>query len=360
MTGADDTIASMHTTPTRERLRALESWLRDVLPAHGVATDVALDPLVGDASFRRFYRVAAGATPMIAMDAPPATENNVQFVRLAEFFGAAGVRVPRVLAHDLEQGFLLVEDLGRMHYAEVYETTEHDAAIEAALETLLAIRRARDPQGVVPPYTRARLHDELELFRVWLVEGLARLELTDSESREMAGIWNTLVDNADGQPKVCVHRDYHSRNLLWCAGGITGVVDFQDALWGPELYDLASLLRDCYVRFDETEIARWRDRFAALADADGLPLESADPERFAPVFDLTACQRQLKALGIFARLELRDGRPSHLVDIAPVLDRLIETLRSQRGYSGFANWLAERVRPSVHAALDVRGIACAQ
>jgi aminoglycoside/choline kinase family phosphotransferase len=350
----------MHTTPTRERQRALESWLRDVLPARGVAADVAVEPLAGDASFRRFYRVAAGSAPMIAMDAPPATENNAQFVRLADFFAAAGVRVPRVLAHDLAQGFLLVEDLGRVHYAEVYATPQHDAVIEAALETLLAIRSARDPQGVVPPYTRARLHDELELFRVWLAEGFAHLELTDSERREMQRIWTALVDNSDGQAKVCVHRDYHSRNLLWCPGGVTGVVDFQDALWGPELYDLASLLRDCYVRFDEVEIERWRNHFAALAKARGMPLECTDPERLATVFDLTACQRQLKALGIFARLELRDGRPSHLVDIAPVLDRLIETLRSQRGYGGFADWLAGRVRPPVHVSLRARGIACAQ
>ena len=360
MTGADDTIASMHTTPTRERQRALESWLRDVLPAHGGTADIALEALAGDASFRRFYRVPGAATPMIAIDAPPATENNRQFVRLADFFAAAQVRVPRVFAHDLDEGFLLVQDLGRVHYADVYQTAEHDAAIEAALETLLAIRRAKDPAGVVPPYTRARLHDELELFRVWLAEGFARLELTDSERREIGRVWKALVDNADGQARVCVHRDYHSRNLLWCPGGVTGVVDFQDALWGPELYDLASFLRDCYVRFDEADIVRWRDRFATLAAAAGTPLECADPERFATVFDLTACQRQLKALGIFARLELRDGRPSHLVDIAPVLDRLIETLRVQRGYGGFADWLAERVRPAVHASLDARDIACAQ
>jgi N-acetylmuramate 1-kinase len=350
----------MHTTPTRERQRALDSWLRGVLRGRGDTALGTMQPLAGDASFRRFYRIRTAAASLIAMDAPPETENNAQFVRLAAFFAAAGVRVPQVLAHDLEQGFLLVEDLGIALYAEVYPTAERDAALDAALQTLVKIRCVEDPGGVVPQYSRQRLYDELELFRVWLVEGLAGLDLTAAERGDLESCWTLLVDNADEQPKVCVHRDYHSRNLLWCPGGVTGVVDFQDALWGPELYDLASLLRDCYVRFDEVDVAGWQARFRELAAAAGRPLGPADPERFATMFDLTACQRQLKALGIFARLQLRDGRASHLVDIAPVLDRLIEMLHGKPAQRGFADWLAERVRPATHAALATCGIACAQ
>jgi N-acetylmuramate 1-kinase len=360
MKGADDNIAAMHTTPTRERQRALETWLAAVLPGLGATTAGVLQPLTGDASFRRFYRIGTTALPLIAVDAPPATENNPQFVQLADFFAAANVRVPRVFAHDLEQGFLLVEDLGDILYADVYATVERDAALEAALQTLLKIRCIRSPAGIVPSYSRQRLYDELELFRIWLVEGLARLDLTDGERGELEWLWALLVDNADAQPKVCVHRDYHSRNLLWCPGGVTGVVDFQDALWGPELYDLASLLRDCYVRFDEAEVARWRERFCSLARDAGVPLAADDPARFATSFDLTACQRQLKALGIFARLQLRDGRSSHLVDIAPVLDRLIDMLGAMPAHARFADWLSQRVRPASHAALGRYGVVCAQ
>jgi len=349
----------MHATSPPERQQALHAWVSAVLRARGDDAGATPQPLDGDASFRRFYRIRSGAASLIAMDAPPATENNAQFVRLAAFFKVAGVRVPSVLAHDLEQGFLLVEDLGAVHYAEVYAGAERDAALEAALQTLLRIRRAQDPDNVVPPYSRQRLYDELELFRIWLVEGLARLDLTAAERGELERLWAVLVENADAQPKVCVHRDYHSRNLLWCPGGVTGVVDFQDALWGPELYDLASLLRDCYVRFDEAEVARWRERFRCLAADAGVPLGQHDAGNMAAVFDLTACQRQLKALGIFARLQLRDGRASHLLDIAPVLDRLIELFSAMPAHCGFANWLGERVRTATHVALARHGIACA-
>lgn len=172
-------------------------------------------------------------------------------------------------------------------------------------------------------------------------------------------MWSLLVENADTQPKVNVHRDYHSRNLLWGADHVTRVVDFQDALRGPLLYDLASLLRDCYVRFDEAAVARWRERYRMLAADAGLPVDT-DPSRFARVLDLTGVQRQLKALGIFARLELRDGRPSHLIDIAPVLEQLIDVTRLYPDFRSFGDWLAEQIRPRAHAALAARGVTCAE
>jgi N-acetylmuramate 1-kinase len=349
----------MQPAQSPNRQQTLEAWVRRVIPALGDSGAGRFEAMLGDASFRRFYRIRAGATSYIAMDAPPQSENNNQFVRLSSFFRDAGVSVPEVLAQDLEQGFLLVSDLGDLLYFDVYQTQERDAALEAALQTLVTIQRIPDPHSIIPPYTRQRLHDELGLFRTWLVEGLVGKSLTAAEGGMLDRTWTALIENADTQPKVNVHRDYHSRNLLWGADRVTRIVDFQDALRGPLLYDLASLLRDCYVRFDEAEVARWRERYRTLAAAAGLPVD-ADPNRFARVMDLTAVQRQLKALGIFARLELRDARPSHLIDIAPVLDQLIDVTRIYARFRSFGDWLAERIRPQAHAALAARGVPCAE
>ena len=292
------------------------------------------------------------------MDAPPATENNAQFVRLSKLFRDAGVRVPEVIASDIDRGFLLVSDLGELMYSTVYGTDEHDVAIEAALDTMITIARVGSANGVVPPYTRQRFHDELELFKVWFLDGMLRRSLTKAEGGMLDDLWKALIDCVDRQGKVCVHRDFHSRNLLWGPDRVTRVVDFQDALHGPALYDIASLLRDCYVRFDEAEIARWRERFHARGMAAGLPLE-ADAGQFARQLDMTAMQRQLKAIGIFSRLELRDSRPSHLVDIEPVLHHLSDVARSYPDFERFGDWLVDSIRPAARIALSARGIECA-
>jgi len=355
---ADDNIRAMQTTQSSGRLNALETWVDDVLADAG---DVANDwrPVVGDASFRQFYRVHTPARTLIAMDAPPTTENNAQFIRLSKVFRNAGVRVPEIVASDIERGFLLVSDLGELMYSTVYGTAEHDVAIEAALDTMIAIARVGDANGVVPPYTRQRFHDELELFKVWFLEGMLRRSLTKSEGGMLNELWLALIGCVEGQGKVCVHRDFHSRNLLWGDDRVTRVVDFQDALHGPAVYDIASLLRDCYVRFDEAEIAKWRDRFHARGLAAQLPLEP-DTVRFARQLDMTAMQRQLKAVGIFSRLELRDARPSHLIDIEPVLHHLSDVARTYSDFERFGDWLSDSILPAARAALSARGVECAE
>lgn len=355
---ADDNIRAMQTTQSSGRLNALESWVDDALATTG---EVANEwrPVIGDASFRQFYRVQTPARTLIAMDAPPATENNAQFVRLSKLFHSAGVRVPEIVASDIERGFLLVSDLGELMYSTVYGTGEHDIAIEAALDTMITIGRVGDANGVVPPYTRQRFQDELELFRVWFLDGLLQRSLTKSERGMLDELWLALIDCVDSQSKVCVHRDFHSRNLLWGADRVTRVVDFQDALHGPALYDIASLLRDCYVRFDEAEIAKWRDRFHARGLTAGLPLEK-DAARFSRQLDMTAMQRQLKAIGIFSRLELRDARPSHLVDIEPVLLHLSDVAHTYSDFESFGDWLSDSILPAARTALSARGVECAE
>jgi aminoglycoside/choline kinase family phosphotransferase len=348
----------MLTSHSPTRRDALESWTAGVVAARGDRVS-GWGSVAGDASFRHFYRVYTSVGTLIAMDAPPATENNAQFLRLSQLFRGVGVCVPEVVSSDLERGFLLVSDLGELMYSSVYETDQRDTAIATALETMITIARVGAAGGVVPAYTAARLHDELSLFKVWLVEGLLAHTLTDAERGMFDRVSRRLVESADGQGKVCVHRDFHSRNLLWGADNVTRVVDFQDALHGPASYDLASLLRDCYVRFDEREIGRWREHFHVRAIDAGLPVET-DSARFAHLVDLMAMQRQLKALGIFARLALRDSRSSHLVDIAPVIDHVVDVAARYPDFGDFAAWLGQTIRPAAHRALAARGASCAE
>ena len=356
---ADDTIASMQATPSSSRRQALQIWVDRVLADAGSARSDSWRALEGDASFRRFYRLRSADRDLIAMDAPPATENNAQFVRLANVFRDAGVHVPEVFASDLENGFILVSDLGDELYAAVYETPQRELAIERALDTLIDIAKVGDAGGVVPPYTTQRFRDELGLFETWFVEGMLRHSPTEPERRLLDSIKARLIEAIEAQPKVCVHRDYHSRNLLWGPDHVTRVVDFQDALHGPLLYDIASLLRDCYVRFDEADIARWRERFRERAVRAGLPIGGDRTELWRRL-DWTAVQRQMKAVGIFARLELRDSRPSHLVDIEPVLDQLVFVCRNYAELAPFGDWLDGTIRPRARVELAARGVQCAQ
>lgn len=281
----------------------------------------AWEPLAVEASHRRFYRLSwhgpSGEAPsLVAMSSPPALENNTQFVTLATLFAEHGIGVPRLAAADAERGYFLMSDLGTMHFSDVYEHAGIDSVLPAALDTLHRLQVISDPR--IPPYTRERFADELDIYRDWFLGAL----LEASAPAALDDVFRYLLDATEAQPTCCVHRDFHSRNLLLRADGGVGVVDFQDALMGPATYDLASILRDCYYRVAEPTIVRWRD---AYLDATSLPVDRA---HFAADLDLTALQRQLKAVGIFARLHLRDQRDSHLSHILPVLTRIGELTRT--------------------------------
>jgi aminoglycoside/choline kinase family phosphotransferase len=329
------------------------AWAEARLAALGAPSLPIWAPLPEHASHRRFYR---GAFPtdrarsrwgptesVILMTSPPALEQNVQFARLAALFRAAGIGVPEVHAHAEAEGWFLLEDLGDRHFDQVYATPERDLALAGALSTLHTLQTVSDP--AIPPYTATRFHDELRIFTDWFVQGL----LAESPDRAVtADTFGLLVGITQSQLQCCVHRDYHCQNLLLRSDGTIGVVDFQDALVGPASYDLASLLRDCYYRFDEPEIARWRERYLATS---ALPL---DPQAFRRELDLTAVQRQLKAIGIFARLWLRDGKRTHLQWIMPVLARLIDVCAGYPEIAPLAAWLRQLQQP---AAQKLAGLA---
>lgn len=297
----------------------LYRWTADQLGALGYRSDFKPDALLVEASNRYFFRVharSAGTTGMtlVVMYSPPDKENNDQFVKLAEVFHAHDIGVPEIIAKAMEPGYFLLSDVGAQHFADTYATEHGDQALAAGIDTLIRIQSIGDP--AVPRYEAARFRDELHIFREWFVEGwLGEASPPDG----LEDVFEGLVANAQDQLQCVVHRDFHCRNLLFNLDRPdqqVGVVDFQDALVGPVSYDLASLLRDCYYRFSEPQIARWRDYYL-----QHTPL-ALDPDEFAVHLDLSAAQRQLKAVGIFARLQLRDGKPSHLPHIPPVLSHL--------------------------------------
>jgi N-acetylmuramate 1-kinase len=291
-------------------------------------------PLRVEASQRRFYRIyrqpdAAGAEQtFVVMSSPPALENNAQFVALADVFARHGIQVPQLWSVDEARGYFLMSDLGEQHFADVYQGPGPAAVMPAAISTLVRLQQVEDPH--IPPYTRMRFVDEIGLYEQWFLSGL----LEAVAPAALKAPLERLVEATQAQPLCCVHRDFHSRNLLLLEDGEVGVVDFQDALVGPATYDLASLLRDCYHQMPEAEVAHWREHYLAMTP---LPVDRAT---FARDLDMTALQRQLKAVGIFARLSLRDGRDSHLSHIVPVLERIHHLAASYPELHALATHLA--------------------
>lgn len=307
-------------------------------------------PLPAEASTREFFRIDLGAQSFIAMRSPPATENNPRYVRLAALLRGYGLRTPAIHAADLERGYLLLEDLGAMDFEGAYAGGEVAGPLTAAIDALARLQAVppADAAAHIAPYAAERFADELGIFREWLVERLLGLDAAPGFDEASAA----LVAAADSVPQCVVHRDFHCRNLIWRRqDGSVGVVDFQDALIGPCCYDLASLLRDCYHVFDEATVAAWRLRFLEAARPD------CDPATFARAFDLVALQRQLKAVGIFARLHLARGRASHLADIMPVLRRSAAVAAGYAETRALAAWLAGDVAPAASRRLAALGVA---
>lgn len=269
-----------------------------------------------EASHRSFYRVEYQADTHVFMHSPPALENNVQFLQLASLFHQHHIPVPEVVAVDIVKGYFLLEDLGSTHLQELYGTPAQNQAVQAAIMLLSSLGSVRD--SAIPLYDTERLQMELGLFDEWFVEKFLQQQINKATYQEACA---QLVKSAEEQPKCCVHRDYHCRNILFHENKL-GIVDFQDALHGPILYDPASLLRDCYHTFSEEQIGLWLDMFVSHTDA----LKNVPRTQIQQWFDFIAIQRQLKAIGIFARLHLRDNKSSHLKEIRPLLSRLIGLL----------------------------------
>jgi len=302
------------------RLAALSDWLTATL----AGTRFALAPASADASFRRYFRatlasphpLAPGASTLIAMDAPPPMENCGPFVAVAHLLQEAGVHAPRVLAQDLARGFLLLSDLGTTTYLAALDAGNAHELYLAAIDALVRFQRT-SREGVLPPYDEALLRRELDLFPDWYVARHLGRVLDDGQRQALDRMFGAILANNLAQPRVFVHRDYHSRNLMVSEPN-PGVLDFQDAVYGPVTYDLASLLRDAYVEWDEERQIDWAVRYWERARAAGVPV-AADFGTFWRDFEWMGVQRQLKVLGIFARLNHRDGKSAYLADMPLVM-----------------------------------------
>jgi aminoglycoside/choline kinase family phosphotransferase len=298
------------------RFIQLSQWLGS-LPSPELKIDT-LRPASTDASFRRYFRLdSSDGVSYIAMDAPPPQENVRAFVQVAGLFGKAGASVPELLAQDLDNGFLLISDLGTTMYLHALTPDSAYKLYIDAIDTLVAIQAHSQP-GVLPEYDREFLQRELGIFSEWYVGKHLGVTLSDTQAATLNKVFDALVNNIVAQPQVYVHRDYHSRNLMVLPKGNPGVLDFQDARYGPITYDIASLLRDAYIEWDEQVVLDFAVRYWERAKRAGLPV-APDIDSFYRDFEFTGLQRHLKILGIFTRLYHRDGKDGYLNDLPLVM-----------------------------------------
>lgn len=332
----------------RERKELLDDWVRrqlQQLHAESFATNLELTPLTGDAGFRRYYRVNT-RPKMLAVDAPPTNENSRQFVELAKYLRPRGIGVPAVAAADCDQGFLLIEDFGDQLLQHELETSPSAATglYGEALMQLLTLQQSPDQGALIPRYDRQTLGREMRLFTDWFTGQLLNYALTTEEQQLVTDTFQQLEDSALEQPQVLVHRDFHSRNLLLRPDGALGVVDFQDALWGPITYDLVSLLRDCYLRWPAEQVQQWALGYGNMAADAGL-LPDVDQDEYLRWFDWMGMQRHLKVLGLFARLALRDGKTRYLNDLPLVIRYLLEAAAPYPELKTFSQWFERQLLP---------------
>ena len=290
---------------TDVRLVQLRAWLAQN------TDNFSLAPASTDASFRRYFRVTTQHGTAIAMDAPPPQEDCRPFVKVAALMRDAGLNVPQVLAQDFERGFLLLSDLGTTTYLNGFTADNPSVLFSDAIDALITWQRAGKP-GVLPPYDAALLQRELDLFPEWYIGKHLQTTLTPKQQHVFAATCKLLIDAALAQPAVYVHRDYMPRNLMLSTPN-PGVLDFQDAVYGPITYDVASLFRDAFVSWPEERELDWVIRYWQRARAAGLPL-NADFGTYWRDYEWMGLQRHIKVLGIFARINYRDGKPHYLTD----------------------------------------------
>lgn len=314
------------------RFQQLNRWLDSCLPelfvaeGWGEVPPAELIPASSDASFRRYFRWQGGDRSLVVMDAPPPQEDCRPFVKVAGLLAGAGVHVPRILAQDLENGFLLLSDLGRQTYLDVLHPGNADELFEPALDALIAFQKV-DVAGVLPAYDEAVLRRELQLFPDWYLARHLGVELEGETLARWKRICDLLVRSALEQPRVFVHRDYMPRNLMLSEPN-PGVLDFQDALHCPVTYDVTCLYKDAFVSWPEPRVHAALNRYWKKATWAGIPLPPSF-EDFLRASDLMGVQRHLKVIGIFARICHRDGKPRYLGDV-PRFFRYLETAVARR------------------------------
>ncbi len=318
-----------------ERHALLRGWLQQTLGG-----DFTMTALTGDASFRRYFRVTLQDRGLMAADVPPDKEDIRDFTRVTHKLEDAGIRAPHIHAADVENGWLLLDDLGDTTYLQALSPDNADALYRRAIDELVKLQQA-DTRGL-PDYSHALLVQEMCLFTDWYCDTHLQCGLTESQHAVFGREFERLADAALAQPRVFVHRDYHSRNLMVLnggAGGGVGVLDYQDAVVGPVTYDLVSLLKDCYIVWPEARRREWADYYLKRSPVD------VGADTFMRWFDWMGIQRHLKAIGIFARLRHRDGKSGYLKDIPRILDYVAECIGRYPELDGLRRLIAELPAP---------------
>ncbi|WP_132999141.1 aminoglycoside phosphotransferase family protein [Luteimonas arsenica] len=338
---------AIHDTRPAERL----DWARTAAGIPGLT----LERASADAGFRSYWRASGtGGDSLVVMDSPPDLEDVRPWLRMRDLLEGGGVRVPQVLARDVERGFLLLEDLGADTLLHVIDAGNADAHFDAAIDQLLRIQAIPAP-GDLPRYDEALLARELRLFDEWFLGRHLGVEPGCGDLEALDLVYRVLIDSALTQPRVLVHRDFMPRNLMPASDGLA-VLDFQDAVLGPVAYDPTSLFKDAFLSWPAERVEAWLLRYHARALDAGVPVPAA-PERFLHDARLIGIQRHLKVLGIFARLKHRDGKPKYIADAPRFLAYLDEALPRHPELAPLAGVLDRHVRPALAAAGERPGEA---
>lgn len=323
------------------RKTKLLNWLRISLNL----PIIQCEPASSDASFRRYFRIRLPEQQLIVMDAPPDKENIPQFIKVAELLRTADVKVPTIYHQNLDDGFLVLEDFGSRSYLDQLSHDNAQTLYGKAMDSLLKLQtNLRVQNGELPHYDASLLIRELGIFEEWFLNQSLGIEIPEALWERVRAL---LVSSALEQPLTCVHRDYHSRNLMVLENNLPGVIDFQDAVIGPITYDLVSLLRDCYIEWPQSQIEQWVAHYHQKLL--NKRLLSADVSIFSRWFDLMGLQRHLKAIGIFSRLNLRDGKPGYLKDIPRTLNYVLAQSQAFPELSDFHVFLQQHVLPKLPA-----------
>lgn len=352
------------------RKTQLNDWVNEQLSQRldQGAVNIELSTVSGDASFRRYFRAQLADQSFIAVDAPPANENSELFVEIAAYLRNAGVKSPEVFAQNFEDGFLLLEDFGDSLYLprllklqegglDAISEYQVESLYKAAILALVKIQSNVDKKRLAP-YDRDKLRTEMQLFEDWFCGQYLELVLSASERELIASTFSFLEEAVLSQPQLAVHRDYHSRNLLildeakFPAGSAPGIIDFQDAMAGAYSYDLVSLLRDCYIRWNPDLLESLAQHYLELAHEAGL-LEGVSASQFHRDFDLAGLQRNFKVMGIFSRLCIRDKKPQYLADIPLVIQYFLEVACKYEEMAPFLHWFETKVLPKAKAKLNL-------
>ncbi len=322
-----------------QRLTAMKQWLALVMDEPILELTTAST----DASFRRYFRVTTSNKTYIVMDAPPEQEDIDLFVKVGNIFGEAGTNVPTTYQANLEQGFLLLQDFGNINYLDKLTANSADTLYMQALDCLYTLQKNTSPlTTALPVYSSQLLHTEMELFREWFLVKLLKQTLNPEIANLLDQVWQLLIESALLQPQVCVHRDYHSRNLMYLQQNNPGVIDFQDAVIGPITYDLVSLLRDCYISWPDQQVYHWLANYYDKVSEAGL-VKGYPFEVFARWFDLMGLQRHIKAIGIFSRLQIRDGKPQYLKDIPRTMQYVIQISQKYKELKPLHDFVTQQV-----------------